>query len=210
MGARIGDLPGETHLFLVTDGAPNCNTAPCGAASCVANIEEWAYAEDEQCDDDINCCGSELFGPTACLDQDATERAVEELREAGIQTFVVGIPGTEVYGDVLDRLARAGGTARGAETDYYRVDDAAELARTLTTLGEDVTRRCEVELFEAPPDRELVNVFFDETLIVKDPEDGWTWGADDRIDLVGAACELVEAGQVLQVQVAVGCPAVVR
>jgi hypothetical protein len=65
-------------------------------------------------------------------------------------------------------------------------------------------------LFEAPPDRELVNVFFDETLIVKDPEDGWTWGADDRIDLVGAACELVEAGQVLQVQVAVGCPAVVR
>ena len=48
-----------------------------------------------------------------CLDSVRTANQVLVQRENGINTFVVGIPGSEVVSDLLDTMAVAGGTAIG-------------------------------------------------------------------------------------------------
>lgn len=203
------DLPGETFLFLLTDGAPNCNEElACEIEQCTANIERAYYSTKDRCDDSINCCRSDLYGSAACLDSQASEDAIAALHDEGVRTFVIGMPGTETYQDLLDTLAIAGGTARGSEGAYYPVTDSEALLDTLQELGGKVSLSCTVELNEVPPDPAQVNVFLDDTLIGFDEVDGWSWLDTGTVQLNGEACELAETGQILQIQVVAGCPVV--
>jgi hypothetical protein len=199
-------LEGDTFVFLITDGAPNCNQeARCGAEACEANLVG-------ACTEGVNCCSPDV-GPYAhlgCIDADPTVQAVGDLTALGIHTFVIGLPGTAAFGEVLDRLALAGGTGRDRPPYYYPIHRADQLADVLRGLAADVAIDCHVELAEPPPDRRQVNVYFDQTLVHQHDEDGWRWASDRRIEMAGASCETLKSGSVLRVQVAAGCPTEVR
>ena len=208
---RLGETSAETVVVLVTDGGPNCNpAASCEPEACIPNIERARLTESQVCDESINCCDGNLFGPANCLDTDASVRAVERLRAAGIRTFVIGMPGSEAYGAVLDQLAQAGDTAREESPRYYRVADAEALLDTLSSLGTAVALSCTIELREPPPDPELVNVYFDGEVVPSDPVDGWTFSDSQTVQVHGSACTLLGGGQVLQADVVSGCPIVIR
>ncbi|NRA33440.1 MAG: VWA domain-containing protein [Polyangiaceae bacterium] len=110
-------VPGERgFVLLATDGGPNCNFehAACAEASCTLNM------------DGNNCSGNCCTGAVdVCLDDVASTQAVTDLLAAGVQTFVVGIPGSEAYIETLNAMATAGGRAlpAGGPTDpvYFAV-----------------------------------------------------------------------------------------
>jgi hypothetical protein len=207
----LAAFSGHTYLFLLTDGAPNCNAAlACAATQCTANIEMLPYADMKLCDDTVNCCDANIFGSEACLDSDATLAAVSALSDVRVRTFVIGMPGTETYEDLLNELAQAGGTARPQLPFYYKATDSDELADTLKTLGGQASLSCSIELNQVPPDPSLVNVFLDDTLIAFDEADGWSWKDEGTVQLNGPACDLAQGGQVLQIQVVAGCPVFLR
>ena len=201
----LQDLDGETYVFLLTDGAPNCNVLPCDAEQCTPNIEGF-------CPEDTNCCDplSGYLDSRWCLDADPTIRVVESLNEAGIKTFIIGMPGTDLYATLLDDLAVAGGTARDARPFYYPVESAADLADTLKQLGTEVAVECTLHLEETPPDPALVNVYFDGVVVHRDEDDGWRLASETSVELLGESCRQLKGGDVLQVQVAAGCPSIVR
>lgn len=215
--ALLGSLPKltglgtETYVFLVTDGGPNCNGAlSCGADTCIPNLEHVAISETLRCSAPLNCCDGNLFGPDNCLDASGSRAAVDALAEAGIRTFVIGMPGSEVYAEVLDGLARRGGVPRAAQPSYYEVRDADELVQTVGDLGLQIALNCRIQLSQTPPDASLVNVFFDGQLIPADPDDGWLFSDADTVQIVGESCTLMQTGQVLQADIVAGCPVVLR
>lgn len=208
---KLRDRGSETYLFLVTDGGPNCDSvAGCGPESCIPNLERAPLSEERRCDADINCCAPELFGPENCLDRSGSLAAVSALARAGVRTFVIGIPGSEAFADVLDQLAIAGGLARAESPSYYRASDADQLIDTVSQLGLGVALSCSIQLAEPPPDPGLVNVFFDGQLIPADPVDGWTFSDAKTVQLLGNACGLLKTGEVLQADIVAGCPVVIR
>ncbi len=198
----------KTYVVLMTDGAPNCNPGlRCGVDACIPNIEHFSSA-DVNCDDSFNCCSPQIGGD--CVDADASEAAVLDYEKAGVDTFVVGMPGSEAYGKVLNRLAIAGNTARPGDTAYYAVSDTDELSLALRSIGAQVAISCDLPLTEAPEDPALVNVYFDDQVVPKSDKDGWRYSGDDSIEFVGPTCDTLSAGDVLNVQVLSGCPTVVR
>lgn len=208
---RLGGAGADTYVFLVTDGGPNCNTrARCGVDECIPNIEHVNIGQGLVCDDSINCCDGSVFGPSNCLDTDGSLGAVQALAAAGVRTFVIGIPGSEAYAGLLDQLAVGGGSARPESPRYYRVADAEALVQTVSALGSTVALGCSIQLREPPPDPALVNLFFDGELIPSDPDEGWTFGDATRVEVHGAACALLENGDVLQADVIAGCPIVIQ
>lgn len=208
---RLAALGANTYVFLVTDGGPNCNDeASCGVDACIPNIERVSLGEGLSCDESINCCDGSLFGPGNCLDTGGSVGAVRSLAAVGVSTFVIGIPGSEAYASLLDQLAVAGGTARPDSPRYYRVADAEALLQTVSALGATVALACSIQLREPPPDPALVNLFFDGELIPSDPADGWTFSDETTVEVHGAACTLLENGDVLQADVIAGCPIVLR
>lgn len=206
-------LPGKTIVVLATDGAPNCNgSASCGPEDCMANIEGAYLDPTTPCKAPINCCDPQLvpFGPELCVDRVATVEAVKKLFDAGIETYVIGMPGAEVYTKVLDEVATAGGTAKGTPPLYYPVLDEEQLTAAIKEIGIKVSISCSVDLGTAPPDKSLVNVYLDTSLVQLDPLDGWDWTSETTVELHGAACEKLKSGDVLQVQVVAGCPTSVK
>ena len=208
---RLREAGPDTYVFLVTDGGPNCNAdASCGADACIPSIERVRVSDSLSCNEDVNCCDGSVFGPDNCLDTSGSLAAVQALAAAGVQTFVIGIPGSEAYSNLLDQLAVAGGVSRPESPRYYRVADAEELLRTVSALGSTVALSCTIELREPPPDPALVNLFFDGQLIPGDPLDGWTFSDESTVQVQGAACALLSAGEVLQADVIAGCPSIIQ
>lgn len=201
-------LTGATYVVLVTDGAPNCNAdLQCDASGCIPNIEGLT-AGGMDCTPSVNCCAPSPNYPDAnlsCVDAPASLAAVSALADAGIGTFVVGMPGSEPYEALLDAMAEAGGTARTGRPKYYSVVDTAELEASLKAIAASVAISCELPLDYEPPEPGFVNVYFDGQLVRYDPEDGWEWTADGHVSVRGAACEQLARGDVLEVEIFAGC-----
>lgn len=148
------DLDGDRFVLLATDGGPNCNAdATCGIEACTVNI-------DGLCENPVvNCCASNRAG---CLDEQATQAQIELLRSIGVDTFVVGLAGTEEYADQLDAFAEAGGRPRrGTPEKYFKVDaegSADGLVEVLTEITTQLVQSCDLQLAKAPPDVNEVNV----------------------------------------------------
>ncbi|MDX2051863.1 MAG: vWA domain-containing protein [Polyangiaceae bacterium] len=216
----LAALPGSTVAVLVTDGAPNCNAkATCDQDNCIANIVLGPTA----CGLNVNCCSTQANGsPEGCFDQEPTRAAVKSLADRGIQTFVVGMPGSEAFTTLLNQLAVLGGTARSmtpatpttpttpTTPDYYSVNDTQALGNALLEIGASLAQSCEVALSKAPPDPALVNVFLDLDVIGQSETNGWTWNGTSALTLRGDACDRVKLGNVQQIQVVAGCPTVLR
>jgi hypothetical protein len=197
----------RTYVILATDGGPNCNsTLTCDLATCIPNIES-----SDGCTPTAppNCCDPTQYGPEECLDGDAAVDAVTQLHGAGIDTYVVGVPGSGPYSAILDKLATAGNTARTASPLYYRVDSADQGAflAAISEIAAKIVASCTLPLSAPPPDPNQVNVFVDEKPVPKDPVNGWTLDGS-TITLQGTTCADVLSGSALDVRVIVGCPTV--
>lgn len=199
---KLPKLPGKTFVILATDGGPNCNQATCGAESCILNIE--------------SANGCRPTGPSCCLDQvglcldsDATIGAIGRLKSVGIPTFVIGVPGSQAYGSLLDRMAQTGGTAQGGSPSYYRVDntDKADLVSALRKVAAKIVATCTFELREPPADPGRLNVYLDEKVVPHDTEKGWKVEGK-TVTLLGETCAKVLNGDVLDVRIILGCPTI--
>ena len=175
-------LPGKTFVILATDGAPNCNPgATCAPTSACST--SGAVRGRRQCETPSNCCdpGVVQNGPTLRRRR-RNERRITQLG-AGIVTYVVGMPGSELYSSVLDDLAIAGGTARPTAPYYFAVSDADPL--TLATSRKSASRSRSPATSSSTArrsTRRLVNVYLDQHLVQLDPVDGWSWTSDNPRD----------------------------
>jgi len=196
---------GKTFVILATDGGPNCNAgAACGFDQCMPNIEG---APNCPAGGPNNCCEPPSGFREACLDSAATNSAVLALKEAGIPVYVIGLPGTSLYGSLLDQLAVSGGTALPTSPKYHRVDASAGLLTALKKVAAKIVATCEFKLKETPAAPNLVNVYFDEVVLPQDPVNGWKIEGG-TVTLLGSACSKVLAGDVLDVRIIAGCPTV--
>jgi hypothetical protein len=206
-------LSGRTFVVLVTDGAPNCNEQQnCGASSCIPNIERLEVA-GEPCTNGRNCCAVTSQRPNAqlsCLDDAASLLAVEALAASGIATYVVGLPGSQPYSQLLNTMAELGETARAGDTAYYAVDAAEALTQALQQVAAAVALSCEITLDYEPPDPDYVNVYFDGEVVASDAVDGWQWADAGQVTLRGEACERLKSGAVVEVQILAGCKTEVK
>ncbi|WP_437711186.1 vWA domain-containing protein [Sorangium sp. So ce448] len=198
---KLVELPGKTIVVLATDGGPNCNSsASCEADGCIANIEQQCPDPEENC-----CSPLGPSGPEGCLDRDDTVAAIERLAASGIEVYVVGIPGSEFYGDVLDQMALAGGAAQFVSPFYFKVDNLDTLGNVLSKIASIVVS-CEFDLVDPPPEAGQTNVYLDDELVAYDPENGWRWKSPAVVELLGEACTKLKSGRVGQVQIVSGCP----
>jgi hypothetical protein len=215
LAPAITSLPGKTYVIFATDGGPNCDsTAVCSAASCTLNIESTIGCPPGG----PNCCDPRLGGQNmSCLDAQPTIDAVRAIARAGVPVYVIGVPQSEPYAALLDQLAMAGGTARGSEPQYYAADgaDPAALLTALKKIAAQVTGTCTLKLSSVPPDPSLVNVFFDGTWLKQSGPDGWKLtiptadaGGEATVTILGASCQRILDGDVVDVRVIAGCPTV--
>jgi hypothetical protein len=200
----LAALEGHTVVLLLTDGGPNCNDAiACEVADCIPNIEGV-------CPPSENCCAVDhpQGGPYNCVDRADTVSAVAALAELGIDVYVIGIPGSEYYSDLLDEMAEAGGTAQmSGTTKYHRVEDLAAIGQVFQDIAA-AEISCEIPLDDPPAQPDFTNVYFDCESVGYDPVSGWSWGDDtfSTVVLNGLACADLKSGGVTQVHVVTGCP----
>jgi hypothetical protein len=198
---KLAAIESQTLVLLLTDGAPNCNPdASCDAAHCMTNIDGICEQAPDNC-----CAPSGIDGPAQCVDEPATVAAIEEIRALGMPVYVIGIPGTELFADVLDAMAIAGGAPQPGPPFYYRVDDLAALGDVFGAIA-SVAISCEFELDAQPPEEGMTNVYLDKDVLLYDPDNGWSWSSPTTIVLHGEACASLKSGQVMQVQIVSGCP----
>lgn len=211
---------GQTAVVLLTDGSPNCNPeAVCKIEDCEANRGGYSLSllsgENILCDDEFNCCdpavvGDILDSPAArCVDIDASERALEFLRNAGVDTYVIGVLGGRAFDEDMNRLAIAGGTARTGARAYYDVESLDELSDTVRLIGSELALSCTIELKDRPPQANKLNVYLDGEILPWGDKDGWTL-LEQTVSLNGPACDRVRSGDVTEIQLLSGCQTVIR
>jgi hypothetical protein len=201
----VQKLPGKTFVILATDGAPNCNAlATCGYDKCMPNMENVEGCPKEG---PFNCCQPPEGYRENCLDAPASVGAATNLRTANVPVYVIGLPGTAAYANVLDELAVAGGTAGPVSPKYFAVDAANEAAMldALKKVAAKIVATCEFTLKDEPADPNLVNVYVDEVVLPYDP--AATWKIEGKtVTLLGDTCTKVLNGDVLGVRIIAGCP----
>ena len=143
LAAKLSNVK-DTFVLLATDGGPNCNqNLACSVDTCILNIEGLGGCMTGG----ANCCQNSNQN---CLDDKRAIDSVKALKTGGISTYVVGIPGSDIYGPVLDSMAEEGGTARATSPKYWRVDNTDALAGSLLEIADSITKRCTVTLLKSP------------------------------------------------------------
>jgi hypothetical protein len=172
----LGASGGSRVVVLATDGGPNCNTG--------LNPNTCVCVNPDGCADSRNC-----------LDDVSSLNAAASLSNAGYSVFVVGIPGSENFTDVLNGLAEAGGTALPGTTKYYQADDSNQLATALEDISSRVAS-CRFDLQDPVSNATSVTVTVGSSTVAQDPNNGWGLVDDDTIELFGSACDQVVASPV--------------
>jgi hypothetical protein len=197
-------IQGQKYVLLATDGGPNCNADnTCDAAHCTQNL-------DGQCASG-NCCAKSAQN---CLDDTSVVTQIKGLADAGVSTFVVGIPGTEKYAQYLDTFAVSGGVPNpDAPPSYYAVSakgGVQGLVDDFTSITTHLVRDCNVALENTPQNLDLVNVAVDCQIIPYANGAGWSITGTDQKTLViaGDACQTIQTNGAERVDVVYGCPTV--
>lgn len=205
-------LEGEKYVLLATDGGPNCSaddTLRCEAATCTVNLDYNVDPAQNLCDPE-----NDPDGPSKCLDDVASIQAVTELAEAGIKTFVIGIPGTEAYAGTLAALAEQSGVENpDAPPSYFAVSAAGGvdgLTDVLTRVTTGLITSCKLQLEEEPPNINDVFVVIDGLLVKHGDADGWQESdpatSPPTIEIQGATCDKLETDGAEYINVSYGCP----
>jgi len=183
------------------------------AGPCVTNIDtaiEQAQAEPTLTDParknyvllltDGEQSGCNLGGGNA-----GTVAAITAMKAADIPTFVIGF-GADADPVSLTSFADAGGEINTAGPhDFYDATNQASLAMALDNIA-NATIGCTYALTDIPPDPTKVFVFFDNVSIAEGPPDGWTYDpTTNTITFLGAACNEIKSGSVMDVHVVYGC-----
>ena len=111
----------------------------------------------------------------------------------------------------LERLElRASPLVRPLGLDAHTVkqdalDDAEELALTLTKLGQQLSASCTFDLGSAPEHPELLRVLLDDETVAEDDEDGWERSGEQALTLLGESCRAWLGGEVFRVRVLETC-----
>ena len=208
---ELSAFPQATFAILATDGGPNCDRGALlpGVDDCTSNMDAVPGCP---VGGPPNCCDPTTgLGGIGCLDGAQAAKAVTALRSAGVETFVMGIPGSAPYAAVLDQLAIAGGGARSSEPFYYRVDtaDTSALEASLAQIAAQATSSCSFTLTRLPVNPNEVNVYVGGSLVPRDGPDGWSLQGT-KLTLEGATCESIQTGKALSVRVIEGCPTVTQ
>lgn len=160
---------GDKFLVLATDGEPD-------------TCEEPAPETDEE----------------IAIARGTVVTAVEAAYAAGIETFVISV-GDEIADEHLQALANAGvGAAAGEESPFYTALDSQSLVDAFDAIVSGV-RDCELALAD-PLQADLAgtcSVTVNETEVGYDDPDGWRLVDENAIELVGAACDSIQAGVVV-------------
>jgi hypothetical protein len=205
-------LEGEKYVLLATDGGPNCSADAelrCDGATCTVNLDNGVGPGQNLCDPELD-----PDGPSKCLDDVASIQAVTELAEAGIKTFVIGIPGTEAYAGTLDALAEQSGVENpDAPPSYFAVSAAGGvdgLTDVLTRVTTGLITSCKLQLEEEPPNINDVFVVIDGLLLEQGAADGWQESdpatSPPTIEIQGATCDKLETDGAEYINVSYGCP----
>lgn len=176
---------GPSIVILATDGGPGCSedlTWPC------------------ECIPETNC----ELAPQNCFDVDNTVQAVRDLAADGVSTYVIGVPGSETVSDLLDQLARVGGTA--VNRRHYAVGDEDGLIAALQDISGGVVP-CRYQLENAPEDPDRVVLLIDGIDMARDRdrEDGWDLTDETHVDLYGSVCRRVRDGELHEIEVRYNC-----
>jgi len=205
---ELSSFPQLTFAILATDGGPNCDAAlSCGVADCTSNMDGVPGCPVAG---PPNCCDPTTgIGGLGCLDAAGTTAAVSALRAAGVETFVMGIPGSAPYAAVLDELAIAGGGARTSEPYYYQVDtsDTGALGAAFAEIAAQATASCTFTLSTSPTDPGEVNVYVNGVLVPQGGADGWSLQGT-KVTLEGSTCSAIGTGGASSVTVEDGCATV--
>ena len=177
---------GPNYLLLATDGWPGCNNS-LDSSTCL-------------CPPEANCG----FGSQNCLDDIRTASTVLQLREAGVFTYVIGIPGTEEITDLLNSMAIAGGTA--IDGQHYQVGGSEELTDALRSIAGSLIP-CIYDLNEEVQTPQWLEVRIDGSEIQRDPnrENGWELLGRDRLGFFGEICDGIRDGEVHQIEAFIAC-----
>jgi len=185
----------NTWAILATDGGPNCNDMiSCDTNRCILNIEALGGCTLSG----PNCC---KLTSQNCIDDVRTIDAVKKLKSAGVPTFVVGVPGSEIYTPVLEGMAYAGGTARDSSPRYYRADTPDVLTATLQEIASNIVRGCTLHLDRAPHFPAGVRVSIRGVWRAQGSDFSI---AGDVLTLIGDACSAYN-GEIAQLHVEDGC-----
>jgi hypothetical protein len=193
------DSISRRYLVLTTDGGPNCNAA-LSPAGC-------------RCSGPSIACNASM-NPAAnleCLDDGRVVSLIRTLSTMGVHTFVVGLPGTESFSDVLNAMAVAGGEARAGSPRYFDAASTSDLIAAMNTITSALAD-CTFQLDLPPPDPMMVDVRLGGVRIPFDPtnRNGWDWlpgSMSTTIEFYGPACDEVRAASGgAQLVAAFGCP----
>ena len=162
---------GVRAVVLATDGGPNCNGS-LNETTCTCVTLDQADCADlpENCLDDINAVG-----------------AAAQVAAAGYPLFVIGIPGSENFTNVLDSMAQAGGTGQ-----VFNATTANDLAQRIDAITQ-VLAGCRFTLATPPPASATVSVTVDGVGVSPDATNGFTI-IGDALELHGNSCTSLQAG----------------
>jgi hypothetical protein len=211
-------LEGGKYVLLATDGGPNCNSGlSCTIETCTLNLDNAPGCPSLEVNPSaISCCGNR---PEGCLDDAQAAAAIGQLASIGVGTIVVGIPGAEIYREVLNSMAVQSSFQReNSDIPYYLVSaegGVAELTQTFTDITTELVTDCEVPLDvdQANYNPNEVNVAVDCVVIPRgeagDEGDRWFFDNPDNptsIIIDGDICDTIQTQGVGRIDVVLGCP----
>jgi hypothetical protein len=172
-------------VVLATDGAPNCSSGR-------IETQRSGICRCTNAGDQGNCPLS------SCLDVETDGAGpiteIGRIRDLGIRTFVIGVPGVEGFEDVLNGMAVAGGTDRPSATKFYPANNQAELQASLDAITRRVLA-CRVDVGSSLADTSSIQVRVGDQVLTRDASrtNGWDVTGASSIELFGSACELASA-----------------
>jgi hypothetical protein len=198
---------GNRFVVLITDGEESC-----GMGGDAADVDDLAGSRRRLLDEEV-----------------------QKARDANIRTFVIGSPGSEGARGFLSELAFRGGTARSADCVHgdangttgdchFDLTTQADFGQVLTQALGDISGQALGCEFETPPGASaMLNVqatapggsptcFAYDTTPCDAGANGWQFVKDvagnndvSRVQLCGAACDMVKRDPSTVVDVILGC-----
>lgn len=194
----LGTTGAQKLIILATDGGPNCNYFLSASPSCSCSLSNLAL-----------CCTNypqQCVWGKNCLDDAHVLEVIDALHTQGIDTVVIGLPGSGAYSSLLDMMAVQGGRPNTGATYYYAANNQAELQAALQTIAVSVIS-CEIDLQEAPEIPDGVKIYIDGHEVPRDSNNGWSYNDNThlKITLHGTACGTLQDGQKHELIATVPC-----
>jgi hypothetical protein len=126
----------------------------------------------------------------------------------GVKTAVVGFgdAGSQTGLDMLNAIAEAGGMMASGQHKFYLANDRAALTSAFETIAAAAVS-CRFDLQATPPNDQKLYAYMDGKPLTQDDPDGWRYNASQNaMQLTGAACQRLKAGQVKTLKLVFGCP----